>query len=124
MYILGINGGVRAGYQDVSSVLIKDGEVVFALAEERINRKKHSSGQLPYYSIKAALDFAKINIKDVDYVATHGSTWGKSYENVLKEYLKYSFGHAPKIMRVHHHVCHAASAYYGSGFKEVNISSN
>ena len=121
MYILGINGGVRAGYQDVSSVLIKDGKVVFALAEERINRKKHSSGQLPYYSIKAALDFAKINIKDVDYVATHGSTWGKSYENVLEEYLKYSFGHAPKIMRVHHHVCHAASAYYGSGFKEAMV---
>ena len=26
MYILGINGGVRMGYQDISAVLVKDGK--------------------------------------------------------------------------------------------------
>ena len=95
MYILGINGGVRAGYQDVSAALIKDGEVVYAIAEETLNRRKHSAGQLPFLSIKAALDFAQISMKDVSYVATHGSTWGEAYEKVVEEYLKYAFGYSP-----------------------------
>ena len=121
MIILGINGGVRAGYQDVSAVLVKNGEVVYAIAEERLNRKKHSSGQLPFLSIHSALDFAKINIQDVDYIATHGSTWGETYEAVLAEYMQNSFGHCPKIVRVHHHIAHAASAYYGSGYDESMV---
>lgn len=121
MYILGINGGVRAGYQDVSTVLLNEGKVVYAIAEERLNRKKHSSGQLPYKGIKAALEYAKISIHDIKYLATHGSTWGEAYEEVLAEYMKYSFGYCPKIIRVHHHVAHAASAYFGSGFDDAMI---
>lgn len=123
MYILGINGGVRAGYQDVSAALIKDGEVVYAIAEERLNRRKHSAGQLPFLSIKAALDFAQISMKDVSYVATHGSSWGEAYEKVVEEYLNYAFGYSPKIVRIHHHLAHAASAYYGSGFNEAMVLS-
>lgn len=121
MYILGINGGVRAGYQDVSAVLLKDGEVIYAIAEDRLNRRKHSAGQLPFLSIKEALKYANISMKDIAYVATHGSTWGEEYEKVLKEYLRYSFGHSPKIVRIHHHLAHAASAYYGSDFDNAMI---
>lgn len=121
MYILGINGGVRAGYQDVSTVLVQDGQVIYAIGEERLNRKKHSAGQLPYLGIKEALKFANIAIQDIDYLATHGSTWGEQYEAVLEEYMRYHFGHCPKIVRVHHHMAHAASAYYGSGFDEAMI---
>jgi carbamoyltransferase len=121
MYILGINGGVRAGYQDVSAVLLKDGEVIYAIAEERLNRKKHSAGQLPFYAIKEALKFAKISMQDVSFVTTHGSTWGEEYEKVVEEYLRYSFGFSPKVIRIHHHIAHAASAYYGSGFDEAMI---
>jgi carbamoyltransferase len=121
MYILGINGGVRAGYQDVSTVLLENGKVVYAIAEERLNRKKHSAGQLPYLGIKEALAFAQINIEDIDYLATHGSTWGEQYEEVLKEYMLFNFGYCPKIIRVHHHMAHAASAYYGSGYEDAMI---
>jgi len=121
MYVLGINGGVRAGYQDVSAVLLKDGKVIYAIAEDRLNRRKHSAGQLPFLSIKEALDYAKISIHDVAYVATHGSTWGEEYERVVQEYLQYSFGYCPKIVRIHHHLAHAASAYYGSGFKKSMV---
>ncbi|MCB0510445.1 MAG: hypothetical protein KDC82_06750 [Bacteroidetes bacterium] len=121
MYILGINGGVRAGYQDVSTVLLKDGAVIYAIAEERLNRKKHAAGQLPYLGIKAALNFAKIKIEDISYLATHGSTWGEAYEMVLEEYMLYNFGFCPKIARIHHHLAHAASAYYGAGFDDAMI---
>ena len=46
MYTLGINGGLRLGYQDVSAVLMKEGQVVAAIEEERIAREKHASGRL------------------------------------------------------------------------------
>jgi predicted NodU family carbamoyl transferase len=36
MIILGINGGVRLGYQDVSAVLIRDGKLLAAVEEERL----------------------------------------------------------------------------------------
>jgi carbamoyltransferase len=121
MIILGVNGGVRLGYQDVSASLIIDGRIVAAVEEERINRIKFSPGQLPFLSIKAVLNKANISIYDVDYVATHGSTWGKEYLEVLKGYFKYTFGHCPAIEAVHHHNAHAASSYYPSGFDEAMV---
>jgi carbamoyltransferase len=121
MIILGINGGVRLGYQDVSAALIMDGNVVAAVEEERLNRIKFSPGQLPYYSIKAVLKIANITIQDVDYIATHGSTWGQEYVEVLKGYFKHTFGHCPKIETVHHHNAHAASAFFPSGYDEAMV---
>ena len=121
MIILGINGGVRLGYQDVSAALVIDGKIVAAVEEERINRIKFSPGQLPYYSIKAVLKKANITIQDVDYIATHGSTWGQEYLEVLKGYFKQTFGHCPKIEPVHHHNAHAASAFFPSGYDEAMV---
>jgi len=121
MYVLGINGGVRPGYQDVSAVLVKDGEVIFAIEEERLNRIKHSSGQLPLLSIHEALKYEGIQMQDVDFIGTHGSTFGGVYEDALEEFYTYTFGYCPPIRRVHHHLAHAASTYYGSGFDEAMI---
>lgn len=121
MIILGINGGVRLGYQDVSASLLIDGNIVAAVEEERINRIKFSPGQLSFHSIRAVLNKANISIHDVDYVATHGSTWGEEYLEVLKGYFKYTFGHCPAIEAVHHHNAHAASSYYPSGFDEAMV---
>ncbi len=121
MYVLGINGGVRAGYQDVSAVLVKDGEVVFAIAEERLNRIKHSAGMLPFLSVHEALQHEGIQMADIDLIATQGSTFEEGYKDVLKEYHTYTFGYCPPIHLVHHHQAHAASTYYGSGFEESMI---
>lgn len=44
MYILGISGGVRLGYHDIGAALLKDGKLIAAVEEERINRVKHSPG--------------------------------------------------------------------------------
>ena len=79
-YVLGINGGVRPGYQDVSAVLMCKGILVAAIEEERLNRIKHSAGQLPILSIKEVLRIAGISIKDVSVVAFHGSSWQASVE--------------------------------------------
>lgn len=121
MYILGINGGVRLGYQDISASLIKDGKTIFAIEEERLNRIKFSPGQLPELSIYKCLDYAGISISEIDYIASHGSTWGTTYENILKSYFTDTFGFCPPILFVHHHDAHAASAFFGSGYDEAMI---
>lgn len=123
MYILGINGGVRMGYQDISAVLLKDGKVIAAIEEERVSRVKHAPHQLSEKAITEVLDIAGIDITDIDIVATHGETWGDDYQNALEGYFKDTFGHTPTIKRYHHHTCHGASAYYASGFDEAIVIS-
>jgi carbamoyltransferase len=120
-YILGINGGVRPGYQDVSAVLMHEGKVIAAIEEERLNRIKHAAGQLPILSVKEVLRIGGINIHEVSVVAFHGSTWQASIEDVLKNHFISYFGYCPDLKRYHHHDCHAASAFYPSGFDEALI---
>lgn len=121
MYILGINGGVRIGYQDIAACLINNGKIECAIEEERLNRIKFSPGQLPELSIYECLKQAGISFKDIDIIASHGITWGKEYENKLKDYFRYTFGSSPLIEFVHHHTAHAASTYYGSGFDKAMV---
>jgi len=119
--VLGINGGVRLGYQDTSAALVIDGKLVAAVEEERLSRVKFAPGQIPQKAILEVLRIANIGIQEVDYVATHGLTWGEEYSEVIASYLKHTFRHCPKIERVHHHNAHAASAFYASGFKEAMV---
>ena len=63
MIILGFN---CYGHDSAASLLI-DGKVVFAVEEERLNRKKHYGG-IPQKAIQACFDFAKIDLADVDHV--------------------------------------------------------
>jgi len=121
MLTLGINGGFRSGYQDTSAVLIKDGKVLYAVEEERLNRVKYAPGQIPEKSIQWILDQAKISIQEIDLTATHGSTFGEEFEKRLKNYFKIRFQHTPLFKRVHHHLAHAASCYYASGFTSSMI---
>lgn len=121
MIILGINGGVRAGYQDVSAVLLCDGKVIAAVEEERLSRVKHSPGQLPFLAVHEVLSIGNISIREVDVIATHGSTWGEQYDEVLRSYFTNTFGFCPRTVRYHHHQCHAASTYYASGFDQAMI---
>ena len=51
-YILGLN----IYHGDSSACIMRNGEIIFAIEEERINRIKHWAG-LPIESIKACLKF-------------------------------------------------------------------
>lgn len=120
-YILGINGGVRPGYQDISAVLMQDGKMIAAIEEERLNRVKHTAGHLPILSVKEVLRIGGISIKNVSVVAFHGSTWQAGIDDVLKSHFENYFGFCPAIKRYHHHDCHAASTFYPSGFEEALV---
>ena len=49
---------------DSSVCIIKDGELIFAIEEERINRIKHWAG-LPLASIELALKYTNIEIEQI-----------------------------------------------------------
>jgi carbamoyltransferase len=69
MLILGLN----MFHADASAALLQDGEIVFAIAEERLNRIKHYAG-FPTLAIKACLDSVGAKITDVDHVASAEAT--------------------------------------------------
>lgn len=64
MNILGFN----CYGHDSGAALIVDDEVVFAVEEERMNRKKHFGG-VPEHAIRACLDHAGLTLADIDHIA-------------------------------------------------------
>ena len=69
MYILGLTT-----LGDSAASLIKDGQLVAAVEEERFSRVKHHSG-FPYRAIQFCLDQAGITIKDVAHVGHYWKPW-------------------------------------------------
>ena len=63
MFILGIN----AYHGDAAAAIIKDGELLAAVEEERFNRCKHCAG-FPAEAIRYCLDVAGISIEEVEHV--------------------------------------------------------
>jgi carbamoyltransferase len=63
IYVLGIN----AFHGDASAVLLRDGQLVAAVEEERFKRIKHCAG-FPSEAIRSVLDIAGIHGRDVDHV--------------------------------------------------------
>ncbi len=65
IYALGIHIG-----HDRCAALVKNGELQASLAQERIDRIKHSdSSEIPYQAIDAILDYCQITVDMIDYVA-------------------------------------------------------
>ena len=72
MYTLGIN----AAFHDPAACLVKDGVVLAAVEEERLNHVKHgkrpvpfSTWELPFNAIHYCLREAGLTLTDVDHVA-------------------------------------------------------
>lgn len=64
MIVLGFN---CYGHDSAAALMIND-KVVFAVEEERLNRKKHFGG-VPKHAIQACLDAGNITLADVDHIA-------------------------------------------------------
>jgi carbamoyltransferase len=70
MYVLGIN----CFSHNSSAALIKDGVILSAIEEERLNREKHSS-VFPRLAIRKCLEIACIRVQDVDQFTFHMKPW-------------------------------------------------
>ena len=139
-FILGLN----IYHGDSSACIMKNGEIIFAVEEERINRIKHWAG-LPIKAINASLDYANISLEEVDFIAINTNPLSNifsklkySLSNISNyKYLldkltlkikknsfskilikEFNLSKLPKIKYYDHHLCHMASAYYPSGFEK------
>jgi carbamoyltransferase len=141
MYILGIS----AYYHDSAACLVKDGDILSAVQEERFTRKKHDY-RFPSNAIQYCLDSGGIQGKNLDYIAFYDKPFIK-FERLLETYLTYapkgirSFwkaipiwikqkiwirdlirketGFDGTIIFPEHHESHAASAFFPSPFKSA-----
>jgi len=148
MYILGIN----AYHGDSSAAIIKDGEVISAIEEERIRRIKHWAG-FPSESIKFCLKDVDISIEDIDYITIGRNPSahlfkkvGSSIKKLINpKFLKDRFLNINKVLSIkdelanalnidknkikapikliEHHRSHLASAFFASNFEEAAIIS-
>lgn len=119
IYALGIHIG-----HDRCAALVKNGELQASLAQERIDRIKHSdSSEIPYQAIDAIFDYCQITVDMIDYIAFTFSSVN-AYE--LKQYyFEELTSHYPKgsfeVIPVSHHLAHAESAFCTSDFTKALI---
>lgn len=123
MKVLGLNGWSERGH-DGGATLIVDGKLIFSIEEEKLILKRHAYDTLPKESIKAALNYGKLTLDDIDKVCI-GWNYEKLYEMLGKKFItkeEMSFAlfedikYANKIEYIDHHIAHAYSAFVPSNF--------
>ncbi len=125
---------------DSAAALVTDSDIVAAAAEERFTREK-TTGLFPVHAIRNCLREGHLDPKQVDYIA-HGFAYEPFREYFTEdEYRRQQYaevyspdvqrrnldewfpncGWAEKLVPVNHHLAHAASAFFPSGFSESLI---
>ena len=125
---------------DSAAAIVEKNEVRAALAEERLTGEKRT-GSFPIHAIRQCLETARMSIDRVDYIA-HGFSYEphrsfydssdytrRQFESVYARdvQLAHLERHFPgadldkRFVQVPHHLAHAASAFYPSGFDESLI---
>lgn len=135
--------GVSALFHDSAAALLIDGELKAASQEERFSRSK-SDGGIPWRAVRACLDAAGLNITDIDCLAYYEDPGSKadrqlsmlateSRTDITKRIvagidpvwpyraLRESLGFDGQIQCIPHHMSHAASAFYYSGFDAAAV---
>ena len=124
---------------DAVAALVVDGAVVAAAAEERFNRHKQT-GDFPVQAIAYCLEQAGLSLAEVDEIAhcfdyapfgeifSLDATSAMLYEEVFSRQalLAQITRHCPqfpdeRVHQVSHHLSHAASAYFTSGWDECLV---
>jgi carbamoyltransferase len=132
---------ISQGY-DSAAALVIDGKVIAAAAQERFSRKKHT-GDFPVDAIQFCLREAGLSIEGVAEIA-HGFDYSpfrqlytldpdssELYQRVfskeaLVRQVQRCFPHFPaeKVQPVGHHLAHAASAAFTSGWNDCLVVVN
>ncbi len=81
-----ISLAISYSMHDSSACLVRDAELLFAVAEERLSRAKHDP-RFPHRAIKACLDFAGLRPDQLDEICFGWSPPHASYVHDLKCYL-------------------------------------
>jgi carbamoyltransferase len=140
--------GLNINHADSSACIIKNGELLFAIEEERINRIKHWAG-LPVESINLCLTHSGISINEITDISINSNPLSnilpktifflknyilgkKKYEiyerlkkkinlkqTLEKKFYPKVFSKHLKIHYIDHHLSHIASAFYPSKLEKA-----
>jgi len=140
--------GINCVYHESAAALLIDGKLVAAVEEERFNRIKHGKEanydnphQFPERAIRYCLKHAGLTARDIDHVAYsfdpklrrtrfRAEWWFPQWEETFLLRLGQGQGVAEELFErplrqkfhfVSHHLAHAASAYFPSGFDDAAI---
>ena len=83
-YILGIS----AFYHDSAACILKDGEIIAAVQEERFTRIKHDASY-PYNAIKFVLDYTNLKLSEIDQIVFFEKPFLK-FERLLETYVAFA----------------------------------
>ena len=115
--------GIHIGH-DRGAALIKNGTVIGAISQERLDRIKYSrSSNIPIESINTLMKYFNLSVKDISCIGiSYYSVEGLSVEDFYKEELEkiYECAHIP-VFFTNHHIAHAYSAFFSSGFDDAII---
>jgi carbamoyltransferase len=136
--------GISAGYHDSACCLLQDGVLVAAAQEERFSRVKNDKS-MPRRAFRYCLEASGLALSDLHCIAYYEDPCLKlgrqlwmgllpdlpaaRQEAILaalvrrppQQRLRRLLGHAGPIELVDHHLAHAASSYYFSGYDEAAI---
>src|SRR5512133_681553 len=118
MIILGIGGLLG----DAAAAILKDGELVAAIEESKLVRRRlhwGGHGELPEQAVATCLELAGANAGQVDAVAVVRPVSSVS-ENSFHLRLRARFPNS-RVLLLEHHAAHAAAAYYPSPFDEATV---
>jgi len=80
--------GISAYYHDSAAALLKDGELVAAVQQERFSRKKHDA-RFPAEAISYCLETETLRLTEVDRIVFYDKPLIK-FERLLETYLSYA----------------------------------
>lgn len=118
-----ISIGINIGH-DRSVAVVKNGLLVGSLAQERVDRIKHSTGlSIPYEAIDTLLQYLNISIQEIRYIGI--TSTAVNIPDLIPHYFSELERHYHisnfKLFPVAHHLAHAASTFYTSGFDKSLI---
>ncbi|WP_035277287.1 carbamoyltransferase family protein [Desulforegula conservatrix] len=158
MIVLGWHGGIIREFQDAapgwsthdgSAVIIRDGNLICAFEEERLNRIKHSN-YFPAHAIYNCLKITGLSFDDIDVIAMNFIEQNRkvfpcdaglpsvnhfleypeqrsfSVRDMICELFEREFSAdvSNKLFFCNHHIAHLWSAFSTSGFPDALVVSN
>lgn len=115
--------GIHIGH-DRCAAVIKNGLLIGSIAQERVDRIKHSSSsEIPYEAIEKLLTYLSIDIDSISYIGiTFSSVNACELEDYFYEELRRHYPNAVfTVVPVSHHQAHAEIAYDTSDFDKALI---
>src|SRR6056300_2035543 len=117
-----ISLGISVGH-DMGAVLIKDGEIVIGITEERISRIKSDGAYqhiLPELSIKYCIDNSGISFEEIDRFIYTTTELPDDYSSEFEE-ITGGVVSGERLEFIPHHLAHAFSTFYSSGYDEAAV---